>query len=501
MMKYFNILLVALIVFLGGNISLGQENKFSAVYDFHVHNPEQLQGGKILIEVLKGGINSCFGRNLDYIEMDITDSITRVLVSIPKRASYLRLGVSFGQLEGDYSLINLHVENNLFLVEDRDKVEVHLYPKEINPIIFKGDAAAKYTAQYEIAGEIPIKDVVHVRYRELMKERRFTKAFEVLNHWADSAVLKIATGLDDRNISQPLKEVLLCDYTAAVYNSKWSLIQSYVEIFTNDLELQRATLTEVSKATGGASDFDANVASMSIKWGDMLLYREWLKFALERHPDKVEIIKDNDYGFANYLAERHTGILRDKLFYLALIRQWDMYGLRTVAIPMMEDNRYAEAFRTLSSRMEGAEILDVEMQDKDGKIHRFADYKGKVLIVDMWYTGCIPCKFLAKELKAMQYEIQGLEDVVFLSLSFDKKIDVWKKSLESREYTPEKGVDLWIGEKAMKHPIVEHYSIRGVPQLMIVDKEGKLAVRNALRPARKDPVAWNGFKKMVEFYR
>lgn len=502
MMKYFNILLLALTVFLGGNISLGQEYKYSAVYDFHVHNPEELTEGKVQIDIFKDGINSFFGKNLDYIEMAITDSITRVLVPIPEKINYLRLSAFFGRLEGSESLIDLHVGNNLFIVEAGDTVEIHLYPKRLGPIIFKGEAADKYTFQYQQGGKRKIKDDVYTLYRFLFEQNKYREAFAHLKDWADSLSSDLNNSLINSVMSEEIKNRLMYDNLGAIYNTKRRLMQSALENVErkSDEDLRRAVLMELSLAIK-VKDYDQRYAVKSMLWGDMLLFREWVKFALERHPDQVGIVKDNDYGFANYLAERYTGVVRDKLFYLALVRQWDMYGLKLVALPILKNSVYGDAFKKLNSRMEGSVIYDVEMQDREGKIHRFSDYKGKVLVIDMWYTGCIPCRYLAKELKIIQDEMMDRDDVVFISLSFDRYKDLWGKSLKTGDYTHERGVNLWIGEQAMKHPIVEHYSIRGVPQLLIVDKNGVIVALNPPRPISTDPQTRIDFKKLVESYR
>lgn len=500
-MRYLNLILILLGMVSGRDMVSAQENNYTVVYDFHVHYPEQLQDGKIQIEVLKGGINTRFSKNLDFIELEIQDSITRVVVPIPDKISYLRLGSVFGRLEGSESLIDLHVGNNMFLVENNDSIEVHIYPKKISPILFKGKQADKYSLQYSIAQKIMINHNVFNEYRTNLEQRRFKDSFSVLQHWVDSAFTQISERLNTSSLPAEIKKLLICDYTAFLYDTKRTLMQGWAESSPNDTEVQQAILAEVSIPRYPIKDFVPGIGANSIAWADMLLYQEWLKFAIENHPDRVGIVKDNDFGFANYIAERYTGIIRDKLFYLALMRQWDTYGLRRVATPILKYNIFAEGFRNLSNRMEGAVMFDMEMQDKDGSIHRFADYKGKVLIIDMWYTGCMPCMALAKQLKAMQKEISQKEDVVFISISFDKYKDIWIKSLESGDYTSDEGLNLWVGQAAFNHPIIAYYAIQGFPVLMVVDKEGKLVERSAIRPLQSDLVRWNEFKKMVESYR
>ncbi|TDQ81077.1 TlpA family protein disulfide reductase [Sphingobacterium yanglingense] len=500
-MKHLHIILITLGLLSKVNVSLAQNSTYAVVYDFHVHCPEELQEGKVQIEVFKDGINSFFAKNIEYIEVDIIDSITRVHVPIPERINYVRLGAFFGRLEGAYSLINLHVGNNLFLVEDKDTIEVHLYPKKISPVIFKGQQAAKYTLQYDLARRIMINDRVFNQYRTSSGHRKFKESFAVLQHWVDSAFIQISKRLDTAGLTTEIKELLTCDYTAFLYDTKRNLMQGIVESFPYDVEAQQKVLKEISIRRYPVKDFSTALVAKSKGWVDMLLKKEWLKFALERHPERVEIVKDNDYGFANYLAERYTGVIRDKLFYLALVRERDRLGLRAVAPSILKGSLYADAFKNLAKRLEGSEIFDAEMQDKEGGIHRFADYKGKVLVIDMWYTGCLPCLYLAKELKIIQEEMKERDDVVFISLSFDKYKDVWLKTLQSGEYTHEKGVNLWMGEKGMKSPILEHYNIQGVPQLMVVNKDGILVSHNPSRPLSTDPQTRIDFKKLVESFR
>lgn len=500
-MKYLKLILLLLGMLSESNKVVAKENKYSVVYNFHVHYPQQLKEGKIQIEVFKDGINTRFGKNLDFLEMDIQDSITQVSVSIPERVNYVRIGAFFGRMEGAYSLINLHVGNNLFLVEDKDTIEVHLYPKKMSPVIFKGQQAAKYTLQYEIATMCNIDDSTHNRYINSLKQRKFDEAILVLQHWVDSTANQISKHIENSNIIPEIREMLLYDYIALLYDCKQVFMQGIVESLPNNSEGQQKVLAEISKPQYPIKDFNAAVAARSKGWVDMLLNKEWLKFALERHPDRVEIVKDNDYGFANYLAERYTGIIRDKLFYLALVRERDRLGLRAIAPLILKSSIYADAFKDLAKRLEGSEIFNTIMYDKEGGIYRFIDYKGKVLVIDMWYTGCIPCLYLAKELKIIQDEMRDREDVVFISLSFDKYKDVWLKTLKSGEYTHEKGVNLWIGEKAMRHPIVEHYSMKGVPQLMVVDKNGQLVSLNPTRPSSNDPQTKIDFKKLIESFR
>jgi thiol-disulfide isomerase/thioredoxin len=58
-------------------------------------------------------------------------------------------------------------------------------------------------------------------------------------------------------------------------------------------------------------------------------------------------------------------------------------------------------------------VLDTEIQGVDGKPFRLADYKGKVLVLDLWATWCGPCRAEIPHLNEIQkqYQSRGLEVV------------------------------------------------------------------------------------------
>lgn len=58
-------------------------------------------------------------------------------------------------------------------------------------------------------------------------------------------------------------------------------------------------------------------------------------------------------------------------------------------------------------------VLDTEIQGVDGKPFRLADYKGKVVVLDLWATWCGPCRAEIPHLNEIQqqYKSRGLEVV------------------------------------------------------------------------------------------
>ena len=49
----------------------------------------------------------------------------------------------------------------------------------------------------------------------------------------------------------------------------------------------------------------------------------------------------------------------------------------------------------------------LELQAVDGKLHRLADYRGKVVLVNFWATWCAPCREEMPSMKALRESLKG----------------------------------------------------------------------------------------------
>ena len=54
----------------------------------------------------------------------------------------------------------------------------------------------------------------------------------------------------------------------------------------------------------------------------------------------------------------------------------------------------------------GAAAL-LELEDVNGKLHRLADYRGKVVLVNFWATWCAPCREEMPSMKALRESLKG----------------------------------------------------------------------------------------------
>ena len=86
----------------------------------------------------------------------------------------------------------------------------------------------------------------------------------------------------------------------------------------------------------------------------------------------------------------------------------------------------AEAVGTkLYDTRAGGIAADFTYPDVNGKMVSLSDFKGKVVLVDVWATWCGPCRGEIPHLKKLEEEMHG-KDVVFLGVSVDEVKDKQK---------------------------------------------------------------------------
>lgn len=160
--------------------------------------------------------------------------------------------------------------------------------------------------------------------------------------------------------------------------------------------------------------------------------------------------------------------------YVSDIAAFDKACGNTIAAKDMP--RYQIAMKRLLVKKPGADAIDFTYPDAGGTKHSLSEYKGKVVLVDVWATWCAPCKREIPFLDTLEKEMEG-KDVVFISASFDTDHAAWTNFINEHKM---KGVQLFTNRVG---PLVDDYRIDAVPRFMVFSKEGKTVNIDAPRPS------------------
>lgn len=118
-----------------------------------------------------------------------------------------------------------------------------------------------------------------------------------------------------------------------------------------------------------------------------------------------------------------------------------------------------------------AAIMQAELTKPDGARFRVEDYKGKVILVNLWATWCGPCKAEMPELVKLQDEHRdkGFE-VIGLNIDEGEDAEMIKAFGEKMNLN----YQLAKGEYELGGEFLKISKVDAIPQSFLIDREGRL---------------------------
>ena len=177
------------------------------------------------------------------------------------------------------------------------------------------------------------------------------------------------------------------------------------------------------------------------------------------------------------------GSMYSALAYLAEMTQYEPNKMLLDLVP--PEVRNVASAQWLRRRVDslgrfavGAEAYDFEFPNPEGEKVRLSDFRGKFVLVDFWASWCGSCRQEAKKLLPIYEKLKG-EDLVFVSVSLDKREQDWRRLL-NEERLP--WLMLWDAEGFTignePNEIQKAYGFYSIPFIVLIDKEGRIAARD-----------------------
>jgi thiol-disulfide isomerase/thioredoxin len=124
-----------------------------------------------------------------------------------------------------------------------------------------------------------------------------------------------------------------------------------------------------------------------------------------------------------------------------------------------------ELAKTYSKLRIGKTAPDITSEDVAGDKVRLTDYRGKVVVLDIWATWCGPCRAMIPHEREMVEKLKN-KPFALVSISFDQNKDDLKKFL-AKEAMP--WTHWWNGQQG---GIAKDWNIRHFPTIYVLDAKG-----------------------------
>ena len=164
-------------------------------------------------------------------------------------------------------------------------------------------------------------------------------------------------------------------------------------------------------------------------------------------------------------------------------------GLKSIE-PLIEKNvadcqlkqDILELYRIFSRIMPGEPAPLSILKDAEGNEYTFADFKGKVIVIDVWATWCSSCIANMPKFIELDNEYRNRGDICFITVSIDRSEDkeMWLWNIDRNNMQQMLNLFPDCEEQSQ---FETDFQVSGVPRYIIIDKEGNIVSAHAPTPS------------------
>lgn len=203
---------------------------------------------------------------------------------------------------------------------------------------------------------------------------------------------------------------------------------------------------------------------------------------------KSKLIRPSFSQVYESINQSYSGIIREKMLVDCFLNYYKSgegtYWYLNDALNSIQTPEYKNILQQIKESNEiGGKTPNFKLIDSAGKSVNFDSLKGKILVVDFWFTGCLGCIKLSQSMTPLVNYYKNNANVLFVSVSIDEKLAKWKESIKSGEYTHPSSLNLYTGGLMTNHPIIKYFDIGSFPSLLLIDKNGIIVSTSPPKPS------------------
>lgn len=210
----------------------------------------------------------------------------------------------------------------------------------------------------------------------------------------------------------------------------------------------------------------------------------YVKYCFERLKLQHALINDSSDLVTYIIKSTSKGELRDKLLISAIGLSFKRFGK---SLPSALENMHSTTMKHklqvfYNNQKKGAMLpSDLVLYNENNEKVNLSIYKGKVIFLDFWYIGCIPCaNYYKSTVSVAKKSFSNSENVFFITICTEKDYNKWITALKSDVYTSKSAVNLFTGGMERNHPVLTYFNIVSAPTPILIDKNFKIFSRDEI---------------------
>jgi peroxiredoxin len=280
-----------------------------------------------------------------------------------------------------------------------------------------------------------------------------------------------------------------------IYSS--GILTRYYINYRNNLKMQKM-LKEIYKQFPLHIDTaNSNILFLSDQWSlaTCNIIMTELTLSNGRRPTYTETFDYINNRFARKLKEKLFARFLLDPFTSRLLSGEDIVSDNTEILNLVDSAYYLSStsfmkafFKHTIVFSRGKNAYNFHLRDINNKTISLSDFRGKIVLLDTWGTGCGGCAIFYRWFTdSIVPKMKGDTSFAFVSICTDKKRDRWLKSVQSNLYTDESHINLTTSPYGEDSDYEQYYGFNTLPFILLIDKNGKIfeLMKNNYRDPKK----------------
>jgi len=338
---------------------------------------------------------------------------------------------------------------------------------------FSGKGSEKFACRYESDLRIQKVSDTSSRIRGIFEvdtniiEHRY---FDIIAQCARETLEKYKDYMSEEAFS-----ILSVDFFSAIELYKMHYMKRYELPLIRDDSVERKVLNKYQDYLERRESNFSNYAKLiSSYYSKMVVEKLCIgtKFSVINRGKLTKVVSS--------IKNKFSGELRDKIL-VALLLTYSNTGLSSEmfseAKSSVESIHYKKVLNAAypNTIWEAAVTNEAKFVDVYDNVVKLSDFKGKIIFMDFWFSGCGSCAIFYKTtLSKLKDLFKFNSKVVFLSVNVDADQSNWINAIATGKYTSVDLINVNTGGSGVNHPIIRQFRISSFPEVLIIGKSGKI---------------------------